>query len=180
MPHCVRQARASVVSFSSCTKRVAVWVVMSRKLTKTGLQWTSPPRKLSVQAMSSSDAISMPSACSLRSAWRMRANLEGVSSPVYSRDWSTMGFMGMAGRSVQMRCRMSRLVRRVMPPCCRKSFFSSSMLLAVEDMPSMATSLSSISASSLPSHSAMVGVPSVFSFINWYSVPFSCSAAAIK
>ena len=57
-------------------------------------------------------------------------------------------------------------------------FDSAFTVLAELQEPSRATSAPA--PHSRPSHSAMVGVPSIFSFMSWNSVPFNCSSAARK
>ena len=52
--------------------------------------------------------------------------------------------------------------------------------LAAHTMPSMPTSGLATLLSCCPSHSATVGVPSIFRRISWNSVPLSCSPAARK
>ena len=87
---------------------------------------------------------------------------------------------GTSGRSVQMVFSGSRLVLMVMPPCFVSSSARLSTVFTEFTIPSSPTTAPSIAASFCPSHSAMVGVPSVFSFISLKPVPFSCSSAAMK
>ena len=156
---------------------------MSRYDTKTGLQCTSDPRRFSVQAISSSAATSIPSACCSCSALRMRDSFDLTSSPASSIGCISTGFRGTCGRSLHILANGSKLVRTVIPPCCRKASFISSTTATVFTIPSMPISVESGEwrvESSEAIHSAMVGVPAILSRISWNSVPLSCSAACMK
>ena len=62
----------------------------------------------------------------------------------------------------------------------RKSEISAEVIEYELTIPSSPTSGDATSANSFPSHSAIVGVPGILSFINWNSVPLNCSSAARK
>ena len=138
------------------------------------------PRMFSVHAISSRAETSMPSACTRLSSRRIIASFSCAVVPQYSNGCMTTGSSGIAGLSVHISSRGSRFVLNVSPPEALRSAISPCVSASEHTIPSMPTSFVPVSASCLPIHSAIVGVPSIFIFISTNSVPASCSAAAMK
>ena len=145
---------------------------------KTGLQCTSFPRRLSVQAISSSAERMIADAPFLIIASWMRLSFSVQDAPVYVSSRMKTGVVGKLGRSNQMESKMSSVIVSNAKPVDFNSLLIDWASWCEFTQPSIPT-LSPFS-NTLVSHSAMDGVSGKRSLKRRIPVPSNCSSAWMK
>ena len=145
---------------------------------KTGLQCTSSPRRLSVQAISSKAERMMDEVPFLAMAFRMRLIFSVHDAPVRVSSRMKTGVFGKLGRSSHKWSMMSSVMVMRDNPFLRSSFWRDCASWWELTHPSMPTW--SPFFKMLPNHSEMDGVSGSLSLKRRMPVPANCSSAWMK